>query len=56
MKDCLVVDEEDDAKIIASFDNVTECEAYIIGLAQTQWAKVTRGGFGIDAPEEKVNP
>lgn len=55
-QDCHVIDEENDHKIVASFDCVVLCEAYIIGLAQSEWAKVHRGGFGIDAPELKVNP
>ena len=55
--DVHVVDEEcaSRPRILASFETVAAAEAYIGRLEITQPDKVRRGGFGIDAPEEKVN-
>lgn len=57
MCDCYVIDEgaEGGPKTIASFETVKDAEDYIAELEKSQPDKVHRGGFGIDAPEEKVN-
>jgi hypothetical protein len=54
MKDCHVIDEGTLSKL-ASFATVRECEEFIGQLEKVQPHKVRRGGFGIDAPDHKVN-
>lgn len=56
-KNCHVIDEEkkDGCRIIHSFATVAECESKIAEIEKTEPEKVHRGGFGIDAPEAKVN-
>lgn len=54
MKNVHVVDEElAEPAIIASFDTVAQAEDYIAELPDLD--KVERGGYGIDAPENKIN-
>lgn len=57
-KQVKVIDEEDNNGpfIIASFYTVKEAEDFIEEQNTIDPDKVHRGGFGIDAPEELVNP
>lgn len=50
-----VVDEEsEELKILKRFHTISEAEIFIANLPDK--AKVLRGGYGIDAPEELLNP
>lgn len=55
--DVFVVDEEamPEPRILAAFTSVSAAEHFVAALEKHQAAKVHRGGFGIDAPEHKIN-
>lgn len=54
-RDCHVIDEEQDHRKVASFGSVAECEQFIAMREKVEPSKVHRGGYGIDAPEDKTN-
>jgi hypothetical protein len=54
--DCLVVKNED-GKVLRRFRSVLEAEDYIARiLLPVDPDGVNAGAYGIDAPEEKINP
>lgn len=56
-KPVAVVDNESSGKrirVIRRFDTILEAETYVGALPDHK--KVARGGYGIDAPEELINP
>lgn len=53
-KQVAVVDN-DTFKVIARLATIAEAEAFVHGLSINDPAKVYRGGYGIDAPEEMIN-
>ncbi len=46
----------DTGEILAHFDAVLDAERYITGLEVIDACGVSAGKYGIDAPEEMINP
>lgn len=54
---CLIDEEaEGGPRIIQRFSCIQQAEAAIAEMKKSNPAKVYRGGFGIDAPEDMLNP